>query len=106
MAKKQSTCFNYGFGYVRLRTYKSGRTCWTIDYRDEYSKRIQKALPYVQSREEAALILHKKVAEVFDRKYGIECSRREIGFHDFAKIYLEDYMMTVRRNFRPDVYRL
>ena len=106
LTKKGQTCFNYGFGHVRLRTYKSGGTCWTIDYRDENSKRIQKALPQVQSREEAAFALQKKVAEVFDKSHGIEHKRRNIGFRNFAKIYLEDYMMTVRRNFRPDVYRL
>ena len=78
----------------------------SIDYRDENNNRIQKALPFAQSREEAALTLSKKVAEVFDRKHGIESKRENIRFSDFAKIYLEDYMMTVRRNFKPDVYRL
>ncbi len=106
LTKKGQTCFNYGFGHVRLRTYKSGRTCWTIDYHDENSNRIQKTLPHVQSREEAAFALQKRVAEVFDRRNGIECKRRNIGFRVFAKIYLEDYMKTVRRNFRPDIYRL
>ena len=106
LAKKKPTCFNYGFGNVRLRTYKSRRTCWTIDYRDENGKRVQKVLPHVQSKEEAAFTLQKEVAEVFDREHGIERRRRKIGFRDFAKIYLEDYMMTVRRNFRPDIYRL
>lgn len=106
LAKKKPTCFNYGVGHVRLRTYKSGRSCWTIDYRDENGRRAQKALAHVQSREEAAFILQEKVAEVLNRKFGIERRRKEIGFSDFAKVYLEDYMMTVRRNFRPDIYRL
>jgi len=106
LAKKKPTCFNYGFGHVRLRAYRSGRRCWTIDYRDENGKRIQKALPHVQTREEAAFTLRTNVSEVFDRKHGIKRRERKIGFRDFAKIYLEDYMMTVRRNFRPDVYRL
>ncbi|HDZ25238.1 hypothetical protein LCGC14_1660050 [marine sediment metagenome] len=106
LAKKKPTCFNYGFGRVYLRAYKSGRSCWTIDYRDENGKRIQQALPHAQSREEAAFTLQKKVAEALDRKHGIERRREKIGFSDFAKIFLEDYMMTVRRNFRPDVYRL
>lgn len=106
LAKKKPTCFNYGFGHVRLRTYRSGRSCWTIDYRDENGKRIQQALPHAQSREEAVFTLQKKVAEVFDRKHGIERKRKKIGFSDFAKICLEDYMMTARRNFQSDVYRL
>ncbi|NIM59224.1 MAG: tyrosine-type recombinase/integrase [Candidatus Aminicenantes bacterium] len=106
LAKKSHACFNYGFGNVRLRTYRSGRSCWTIDYRDENGKRIQKALPYANSREEAAFTLSKKVAEIIDSRQGIERRRKKIGFVDYAKIYLEDYMMTARRNFKPDVYRL
>ncbi len=106
LAKKKPTCFNYGFGHVRLRTYKSGNICWAIDYRDENGKRIQRTLPYVQTKEEAAFILRKNAAEVFDRKHGIKRRERKIGFREFARIYLEDYMITVRRNFRPDVYRL
>ncbi len=106
LAKKKPTCFNYGFGRVYLRAYKSGRCCWTIDYRDETSKRIQKALPYAQNREEAAYTLQKKVTEALDRKHGIERRQKNIGFKTFAQSFLDDYMMTVRRNFRPDVYRL
>ena len=106
LAKKKPTCFNYGFGHVRLRAYRSGRRCWTIDYRDENGKRVQKALPHVQSREEAVFTLQKEVAEVFDRKHGIERRRKNIGFKTFAQSFLDDYMMTARRNFRPDVCRL
>lgn len=106
LAKKGQTCFNYGYGYVRLRTYKSGSTCWTIDYRDENGKRIQKSLPHVESREEAAYALQKMAVGVYGRRNGIENRKEKIGFSDFAKIYLEDYMMTVRRNFRPEIYRL
>lgn len=78
LAKKSQTCFNYGFGRVYVRTYRSGHSCWTIDFRDENGKRIQKALPNVQSREEAAFILSKKVAEVFDGKHGIERKKQKI----------------------------
>jgi len=106
LAKKKPTCFNYGFGHVRLRAYRSGRRCWTIDYRDENGKRIQKALPHVQTREEAAFTLSKKVSEIFDRRHGIERKRGKVGFKVFARSFLDDYMMTARRNFRPDVCRL
>jgi len=106
LAKRKPTCFNYGYGRIYLRTYRSGRFCWTIDYRDENGRRIQKALPHAQNKEEAIFILQKKVAEVFERKHGIELRRRNIGFKTFAQSFLDDYMMTVRRNFRPDVYRL
>ncbi len=106
LAKRKPTCFNYGYGRVYLRTYRSGRSCWTIEYRDENGKRIQKALADVQSREEAVFFLQKKVAEVFDFKHRIERRREKIGFKTFAESFVEDYMMTARRNFRPDVWRL
>ena len=106
LAKKKPTCFNYGFGHVRLRTYRSGVSRWTIDFHDENGKRVQKALPHAQSREEALFTLQKKVAEVFNRKNGIERKRGKIGFKTFAQSFLEDYMITSRRNFQSDVYRL
>ncbi len=106
LARKKPACFNYGFGRIYQRVYKSGRHSWTISYYDEDGKRIQKAAPQAQTKEEAAAVLHKKVAEVFDRREGIEHRRKAIGFRAFAEIFLEDYMITVRRNFRPDVYRL
>lgn len=106
LAKKSHTCFNYGFGRVYLRVYKSGRCCWTIDYRDESSKRIQQALPHAQSKEEALYTLQHEVQKVFDRAHGIEYRRGKIGFKTFARCFLEDYMMTSRRNFQSDVYRL
>ncbi|KPJ65094.1 hypothetical protein AMJ44_11000, partial [candidate division WOR-1 bacterium DG_54_3] len=106
LAKKKPTCFNYGFGHVRLRTYKSRNTCWTIDYRDENSKRIQKALPYVQNKEEAALTLQKEVANVFNRRHGIERRRGKIKFRAFSEIYLQYYAMIVNKSWKTDAGRL
>ena len=106
LAKKSHACFNYGFGHVRLRTYRSGVSRWTIDFRDENGKRIQQALPHAQSKEEALYTLQHEVQKVFDRAHGIEYRRGKIGFKTFARCFLEDYMMTSRRNFQSDVYRL
>ncbi len=104
LAKKKPTCLNYGRVY--LRTYKSGRSSWTIDYRDENGKRVQKALPTAQSREEALFILQRKVREVFDRKHGVERRRRKIGFSHFAEIYLQDYAMITKKSWETDAYRM
>lgn len=93
----------YGFGSVYRR--KKGKS-WTIDFYDENSKRVQKVVPHAQSREEAEYALMFEKQKVFDRKYRIEQRRQKIGFSDFAQIYVEDYMMTARRNFQSDVYRL
>jgi hypothetical protein len=96
MASKSHACLNYGRIYKR--TYRSGRSSWTIDYRDENGKRIQKALPHAQSREEAVSALQKKVTEVFDRKYRVQQKREEIGFTAFSEVYLQDYAMVEQRN--------
>jgi len=97
----KSKARHYGYGSV----YQRNKT-WTIDFyvRD---KRIQKAVPEAENREEALRILLQERIKSIDKPHKIEERREEkIGFRDFAKIYLEDYMMSVRRNFRPDVYRL
>lgn len=94
----------YGYGNVYQR--KTGRS-WTMDFYDEEGKRIQKTIPQATCREEAILALQLEVGKTFDKAHGIEKPREEkIGFRDFGKVYHTDYMQTVRRNFRPDVYRL
>ena len=86
VSKSSYACLNYGRIYKR--TYRSGRSSWTIDYRDENGRRIQKALHQAQSRREAVSALQKKVSEVFDRKYRVQQKREEIGFSAFSEIYL------------------
>jgi integrase len=94
----------YGYGKVYQR--KKGKS-WTMDFYDASGKRIQKSIPDATCREEAELALDQERIKTFDKAHGIEKPREEkIGFRDFAKIYHDDYMMTVRRNFSPDVYRL
>lgn len=102
LAKKKPTCLNYGRVYVR--TYRSGHSSETIDYRDENGKRVQLAVE--GGREEAIRVLQKKLIEVFKRKQGLERRRKNIGFKTFAQPFREDYMMTARRNFQSDIYRL
>ena len=103
-SKSSSACLNYGRIYKR--TYRSGRNSWTIDYRDENGKRIQKALSNAQSREEAVSALQKKVTEVFDRKYRVQQKREEIGFTAFSEVYLQDYAMVAKKSWRTDACRL
>ncbi len=104
MASKSHACLTNGRIYKR--TYRSGRSSWTIDYRDENGKRIQKALPHVQSREEAVFILSKKIVEVFNGKHGIERRRETIGFTAFSEVYLQDYAMTAKKSWKTDACRL
>ncbi|TET71857.1 MAG: helix-turn-helix domain-containing protein [Candidatus Aminicenantes bacterium] len=94
----------YGYGNVYQR--KTGRS-WTMDFYDETGRRIQKSIPDAQNKEQAIHALQLEVGKTFDKAHGIEKPQEEkIGFRDFAKVYHDDYMQIVRRNFRPDVYRL
>jgi excisionase family DNA binding protein len=93
----------YGYGNVYQR--KTGRS-WTMDFYDETGRRIQKSIPDAQNKEQAILALQLEVGKTFDKAHGIEHKEEKIGFRDFAEIYHQDYMQTVRRNFKPDVYRL
>ncbi len=101
--------FAYGSVYQRKKR-KKGKTWtskkWTIDFYDQNGDRIQKVTPHAQSREEATHALMIEVQKTFNRNYRIERRRRSIGLKTFARSFLEDYMMTVRRNFRSDTYRL
>lgn len=103
-SKSNSKTRPYGYGNVYKR--KSG-VSWTMDFYDETGRRIQRTIPEATCREQAIHALQQEVVKTFDKAYGIEKPREEkIGFRDFAKVYHDDYMMTVRRNFKPDVYRL
>lgn len=102
LAKKKPTCLSYGRVY--MRTYKSGRSSWTIDYRDENGKRVQKALPV--GKEAAILALQKKIVEVFDRKQGIKRRSTKIGFNAFSETYLQDYAMIAKKSWKTDACQL
>jgi integrase len=103
-SKTKSKTRPYGYGNVYQR--KTGGS-WSMDFYDETGRRIQKVIPDAQSKEQAIRFLQQEVVKTSDKVHRIEEPREEkIGFCDFAKVYHDDYMMTVRRNFRPDVYRL
>jgi integrase len=89
-----------GFGSV----YRRGNF-WTIDYRNEDGKRIQKAILDATTFDQALFALQQEVSKGFQVRHG-QRPRREAGFQEFAEIFLNDCMITSRRNFRSDRYRL
>ena len=100
VATSKKAC-HYGYGSVYQR-----KKTWTYDFYVN-GKRIQKAVPEAESREEALHILLEERIKSFDKPHEIEERREEkIGFRDFASIYHEVHMKTNRRNFKPDTYRL
>ena len=103
LASNKSKTRHYGYGNVYQR--KKGKS-WTRDYYVN-GERIQKSIPDATCREEAELVLDQDRIKAFDKAHGIEKSReKKIGFRDWGKVYHDDYMVTNRRNFSPDVYRL
>jgi len=106
MPKGKTKRLNCGCGYVYILTTKDGYPRFYHDYKNAEGKRIQESDRLATNWNEAIENLFKKVQREREKKYGFERKSENVGFRDFAKIYLEDYMRTVRRNFRPDVYRL
>lgn len=104
-SKNKSKTRPYGYGNYYQR--RSGGS-WTEDfYVNGY--RIQKVIPdsFGLSKEQVRPMFLQERVKSFDKTNEIEEPRqKKSGFRDFAKVYHDDYMMTVRRNFRPDVYRL
>jgi len=106
MATSKKGRRNYGYGFGSVYKRKKGKSLTVDHYEDGY--RIQKTLPpHIQNEKEAHLYLRRRKAEVLNRKYGIFSRQKKIGFKTFAlSSFHEDYMMTSRRNFQSDVYRL
>lgn len=104
-SKNKSKTRPYGYGNYYQR--RSGGS-WTEDfYVNGY--RTQKVIPdsFGLSKEQVRPMFLQEIVKSFDKTNEIEEPReKKIGFRNFAKVYLEDYMQTVRRNFRPDTYRL
>jgi excisionase family DNA binding protein len=105
LTKKGRTCHNYGFGSIYTRETKSGILRWYICYRNAEGKRIRKVVLHASTKQEALIELKNEVLKALGKRDETE-QKKEIGFSDFAQIYLEDYMKTTRRNFQSDAYRL
>ena len=105
MASKSHACRNYGFGSIYTRETKSGILRWYICYYNAERERIRKVVLHASTKQEALIELKNEVLKTLGKRDETE-QKKEIGFSDFAQIYLEDYMMTARGNFQSDVYRL
>jgi integrase len=100
MAAPKHSRRNLNFGSV----YQRGNF-WTIDYRNEDGRRIQRAVKDALSYEDAVFALQQEVSKTFQVRHG-QRPKREAGFREFASIFLNDYMMISRRNFKSDRFRL
>jgi excisionase family DNA binding protein len=104
-SKSKSKTRPYGYGNVRQR--KTGGS-WTKDLYVN-GERIQKVIPDATCRQEAELDLEQDRIKAFNKAHGIEVEippEKKIGFKPWGKVYHDVYMVTNRKNFKPDVYRL
>ena len=103
---KSKTRFNFGYGAVYIRKTKEGNPRFYIDYYDADKKRVQQLVRHATSMEEAEAALKQAVLNEYRKLQGVEVKNGKIGFKDFSRIYLQDYIMTARRNWQSDKYRL
>jgi excisionase family DNA binding protein len=89
-----------GYGNLYLRGNR-----WTIDFKDANGKRVQQAVQDAVTYENALFALQQEIAKAFQVRHAPRPGRKT-GFSEFSKIFLDDYMMVSRRNYRSDAYRL
>jgi integrase len=105
MASSSKACRNYGFGSIFTRETKSGLKRWYICYYNAKRERVRKVVLHASSKQEALIELKNEVLKALGKRDETE-QKKKIGFKEFVKIYLEDYIMVTRKNFKSDVYRL
>jgi integrase len=96
----QKTRRNLGYGSI----YRRGNF-WTIDFKDSDGKRVQRAVLDALTYEDALFALQQEITKAFQVNHG-QRPKRASGFREFAKVFLTDYMMVSRRNFKSDRFRL
>ncbi len=103
---KSKTRYNFGYGAIYQRKTSKGKIRWYLDYRDASGKRIQKVAGLAVTKEEAAMALRDEIGRSFNREYGLEQKKKDMGFREFAKLYIEDYAMVRKISWKSDYYYL
>jgi len=93
------------FAYGSIYQRKPGGK-WTIDYRDKNGRRVQKISRHATCWEEAHESLKMAVLKEFYSANGINKEKRKIGFHDFSKVFIKDYVMVTKKSWKSDVSRM
>ena len=101
MASNSKARRNYGIGSVYKR--KKGKS-WVIDYRDENGKRVQKAVPMAETKEEAVLALKVEIAKFLEGNC-VDEQKKSITFRAMTKRYLQTHAVT-KKSYQTDEYRL
>jgi excisionase family DNA binding protein len=106
---KDSRRWNYGIGSVSARKTKQGHDRWYLDYRSKEGERRREVARYARTRAEAVGALQSRVAQEFNRRFGVEnptASARELRFEEFADRFIRDCAEKTKRSADTDRYRL
>lgn len=107
MSNKSSRYWGLGNGCSILneRT-KKGTLRFKLRYPDARGVRKQCVAKGAKDFDEAYACLQQKLREVVEQKNLQHRRENNIGFRDYAEEFRTDYMMTERRNWKSDDYRL
>ncbi len=91
MAKAKKKRLNCGFGSVYIRSTKSGKSRFYLDYRDAKGNRKQDLAKNASNWEEAILALQSVVRKEFFCSQGIKEEKEPILFEKLADMYIRDW---------------
>lgn len=103
MATKKKGRRHFAYGSIYQR--KPGGS-WTIDYRNPQGKRIQQVVKGVTNWQEAHESLKRTILREYFKEDEEGRKKQGIGFKDFADKFYHDCMITSRRNYKSDEYRM
>jgi excisionase family DNA binding protein len=101
---KPKSRLNLGYGAVYQRKTKAGAIRWYLDYRSAEGSRVQKVARMAVTAGDAVQALRQEVLNVLNQQSGGKV--KQIGFREFSRSYLQNYMMAKRRNWASDRFRL
>jgi integrase len=107
MSRKGSRYWGLGNGCSILKDWtKKGTLRFKLRYPDARGVRKQCVAKNVKNFNDAYACLKQKLQEVVEQKNSLYRRKNNIGLRDYAEIFKTDYMMTERRNWKSDSYRL
>ncbi|MHA2217642.1 MAG: tyrosine-type recombinase/integrase [Candidatus Hodarchaeales archaeon] len=103
---KSRTRYNFSYGAIYQREYKSGKIRWYLDYYDAEHKRVQKVAVHATTRKQALDVLKNVVLKEHYEECGIKEQNQTIRFREFVELFIENYSKVNKRSWKDDYYRL
>lgn len=106
---KKKQRWNYGeFGIFIRKTQKGSEGWYSWHYKNIEGKRtrIREVIQGAITREQAILVARERAFKAFEAEHVIKENKKNAGFNEYSKTYLEGHIMDFRRNWKSDMYRL